>query len=92
MINCLNELATSFGLPTRVISDRGTTFTSKIFEQYCDDNCIQHIKNAVRTNGQVKRVNQTILSSLRTTTEDPRDWDVTLHRLEWSIYTQRYGT
>lgn len=95
VINVLNELTSYFGLPRRIISDRGTAFTSKLFEKYCDRNNIQHIKNAVRTpraNGQVERVNQTILSYLRTTTEEPRDWDMSLHVLQWSINSTKNST
>ncbi|XP_073814330.1 uncharacterized protein [Musca autumnalis] len=66
-----------------------------MFEEYCDRNNIQHIKNAVRTpraNGQVERVNQLILSYLRTTTEEPKDWDMALHVLQWSINSTKNST
>lgn len=95
VINVLNEVSGYFGLPRRIISDRGTAFTSKMFEEYCDRNNIQHIKNAVRTpraNGQVERVNQLILSYLRTTTEEPKDWDSALHVLQWSINSTKNST
>lgn len=65
-----------FGLPKRIITDRGTAFTSKAFEEYCDVNNIQHIKTAVRTpraNGQVERANQTILHYLQTSSDKPKD-------------------
>lgn len=91
----LNELTSYFGLPRRIISDRGTAFTAKNFEDYCEDNNIQHVKTAVRTpraNGQVERVNQIVLSFLRTTTEDSKDWDKSLHVLQWSINSQKNAT
>lgn len=95
VLNILNELTGYFGLPKRIISDRGTAFTSKLFEEYCDRNNIHHIKTAVRTpraNGQVERANQTILNHLRTTTDEPKDWDLFLHKLQWSINSQTNTT
>lgn len=95
VLNVLNELTSYFGLPKRIISDRGTAFTARVFEEYCDDHNIQHVKTAVRTpraNGQVERVNQIILSYLRTTTDEPKDWDKSLHILQWSINSQKNST
>ncbi|CAK9820133.1 Transposon Ty3-G Gag-Pol polyprotein [Anthophora plagiata] len=40
VINLLNELTAFFGLPKRIVTDRGTAFTSHRFEQYCRDNHI----------------------------------------------------
>ena len=63
VINMINELTCYFGLPTRIVTDRGTAFTSKTFIEYCKSNAIQHILNAVRTpraNGQIERANQVI--------------------------------
>ncbi|XP_037944403.1 uncharacterized protein LOC119677203 [Teleopsis dalmanni] len=49
VINAINDLTTYFGLPSKIVTDRGTAFTSKVFESYCNDNGIHHIKTAVRT-------------------------------------------
>lgn len=92
VINILNELSGYFGLPKRIISDRGTAFTASMFETYCKENNIEHVKTAVRTpraNGQVERANQTILSYLRTSTDNPKDWDLALHKLQWVINSQK---
>lgn len=91
VLNMLSEMSTYFGLPTRIVSDRGTAFTSKQFSEYCTTNAIQHIKNAVRTpraNGQVERVNQMIAMFLRTTHEDDRKWDVDLRGFQWIVNSQ----
>lgn len=80
-----------FGLPLRIVSDRGTAFTSRSFEDFCADNVIQHIKNAVRTpraNGQVERVNQMIATYLRTMTEQNRKWDLKLPDFQWIVNSQ----
>lgn len=95
VINTLTELSTWFGLPKRIISDRGTAYTSKCFKDFCEQNDIQHIKTAVRTpraNGQVERANQTILSYLRTTVENDKTWDDHLGNLKWTVNSQKNST
>ncbi|XP_049315779.1 uncharacterized protein LOC125779181 [Bactrocera dorsalis] len=45
-------------MPERIISDRGTAFTSKAFQKFCNENNVKHILNAVRTpraNGHAER-------------------------------------
>lgn len=80
-----------FGLPLRIVTDRGTAFTSKTFAEFGHENNVQHIQNAVRTpraNGQIERINQTINSFLRTTTNDSKRWDTRLNELQWAINSQ----
>ncbi|XP_026743332.1 uncharacterized protein K02A2.6-like [Trichoplusia ni] len=79
-----------FGLPSRIISDRGTSFTSAAFKSFCDTHGIKHVLNAVacpRANGQAERYNQTILSSLAKYSdgEDERNWDMSLGKIQWGI-------
>ncbi|XP_028165519.1 uncharacterized protein LOC114356506 [Ostrinia furnacalis] len=69
-----------FGTPTRLITDRGTSFTSKKFKSFVSKLGIKHILNSVatpRANGQVERYNRTILSSLSTMShgKGPEKWD-----------------
>lgn len=95
VIALLIDVSAYFGLPKRIISDRGSAFTAKEFEQYCDRNDILHIKVPVRTpraNGQVERVNQTILSHLRCSTENRHEWDTLLPMVQWSLNSQKHST
>ncbi|CAD7087617.1 unnamed protein product [Hermetia illucens] len=95
VIALLIDVSAYFGLPKRIISDRGSAFTAKEFEQYCDRNDILHIKVPVRTpraNGQVERVNQTILSHLRCSTENRHEWDTLLPMIQWSLNSQKHST
>lgn len=46
-IKCLIGLFDLFGFPERIISDRGTSFTSKIFAKFLNDNKIKHSMTAV---------------------------------------------
>lgn len=66
------------GTPNRRISDRGTAFTSKAFEAFCTQYGVRHILNSVRhpqSNGQVERVNSTLVPVMKATMESDRTWN-----------------
>ncbi|XP_073942510.1 cactin, spliceosome C complex subunit [Choristoneura fumiferana] len=89
-IRALEDIFTTFGYPSRLISDRGTSFTSKEFKKYCDQSKIKHILNAVctpRANGQVERYNRTILDTLTAYSDKlgERNWDTVLGQLQWGL-------
>ncbi|XP_017476102.1 PREDICTED: uncharacterized protein LOC108366275 [Rhagoletis zephyria] len=95
ILGALNEMSSYFGLPSQVVTDRGTSFTSKAFEDFCNAYNIQHTKVAVltpRANGQAERANQRIEKFLRTTKENPKDWDVMLRNLQWSVNSRKNAT
>lgn len=88
VLKVLDEMFSYFGTPNRIVSDRGSAFTSKAFESYCEEHAIQHIKVAVRTpraNGQIERVNRTISNSLATSVQNARKWDESLASIQWSF-------
>jgi hypothetical protein len=72
------RLLQTFGNPKRIISDRGSAFTSNDFSSYCSDENIEHITTTTgtpRANGQVERVNQCILPILtKASNEHPNKW------------------
>ncbi|GFV79090.1 hypothetical protein TNCV_2612761 [Trichonephila clavipes] len=56
-----------FGNPIRIISDRDSVFTSKLFNDYCDEENIQHLQIATgvpRGNGQVEQIHRTLIPVL----------------------------
>ncbi|GBN23525.1 Pro-Pol polyprotein [Araneus ventricosus] len=56
-----------FESPFQIISDRGTAFTSGDFADYCAKEKIKHhaiTTGLPRANGQIERINQTIISVL----------------------------
>lgn len=90
VINILKDLFYMFRIPTRIICDRGSSFTSNSFTQFCSEKKIKLIHNAVacpRANGQVERYNRTILKSLSTQTHDldERVWDEYVGIVQWGI-------
>ncbi|XP_028173660.1 uncharacterized protein LOC114362443 [Ostrinia furnacalis] len=81
-----------FGIPTRLITDRGTSFTSRKFKSFVDGHGIKHIMNSVatpRANGQVERYNRTILSALGAMTHDKgaETWDEYIPDIQIGINT-----
>ncbi|GFV59340.1 pro-Pol polyprotein [Trichonephila clavipes] len=63
----LKQQQKTFGNPIRIISDRGSAFTSKLFNDYCDEENIQHLQIATgvpRGNGQFARIHRTLIHVL----------------------------
>lgn len=89
VLSMLDEVAGIFGQPARLITDRGTAFTSNAFSKYCSENGLEHCKIAVGTprgNGQVERSNKTVLTALRSMVDDDdRKWDDKVKQIQWAI-------
>jgi hypothetical protein len=69
----LKSIVCRFGVPSRIITDNGTQFTSRIFQEYCEDIGTQLCFASVahpRSNGQVERANAEILTGLKTRNYD----------------------
>lgn len=96
-IRILEEIFYTFRNPDRIISDRGTSFTSYEFKHFCANKGIRHVLNAVaspRSNGQVERCNRTILSSLtaQNLNFDEKDWDDNVGKVQWGINNTPHKT
>ena len=69
---------TTFGNPLRIISDRGSAFTSNDFKQFCVDQGIEHVTTTTgvhRGNGQVERIHNTLIPVLsKLANDDPTKW------------------
>ena len=67
-----------FGALARLLSDRGTSFTSSIIEELCKILGIQRLQTMPyhpQTNGLVERSHQTIMCMIRKLEEDKKaDW------------------
>lgn len=87
---CLDKYFSMYSRPRRVISDRGTSFTSLAFGEYLLERNIEHVKIAVaspQANGQVERVNRTIYAMLSKVTEpiNHSDWAKMLEQAEFAL-------
>lgn len=88
VVKCLKELITVYGVPNRIITDRGTAFTSANFRNFCNEINVKHIMNAVatpRANGQVERYNSTILAALSTTIKKEKEWAKNIEKVQFSL-------
>jgi transposase InsO family protein len=72
-IKVIQGIVCHFSVPNLIITDLGSQFTSKEFEEYCDRLGIRLCYAFVahpRSNGQVERANVEVLQGLQTTTFD----------------------
>lgn len=78
IVDRLSKQALVFGNPKRIVSDRGTAFTSQEFEEYCKSENIDHhliVTGVPRGNGQVERVNRTLIPVLtKLSMPHPETW------------------
>jgi transposase InsO family protein len=69
----LKSIVCRFGVPSRIITDNRTQFTSRIFQEYCEgigtQLCFASVAHP-RSNDQVERANAEILRGLKTHTYD----------------------
>lgn len=88
-MNKLVILQQIFGDPQRIISDRGTAFTSSPFNDYCAEYNIEHVvitTGVPRGNGQVERIHRIIIPVLTKLSLDNRDrWYRHVSRLQMCI-------
>lgn len=67
VIGRLRKQSFIFDNPRRIISDRGSAFTSEEFKEYCQTEGVEHIlitTGIPRSNGQVERLNRTLIPLL----------------------------
>ncbi|KAJ8965493.1 hypothetical protein NQ314_004081, partial [Rhamnusium bicolor] len=90
VINFLTTVIDMFGLPRWIVSNRGSCFTCKRFARFCQNLGIK--TTAIpRANGQVERMNRTILSSLADTLEKCEKADIQTAGLLKDIENSRRG-
>lgn len=90
VINFLKEIFDNFGVARRIISDRGSCFTSKQFADFGRQYNIKLVLNATaspRANGQVERFNRTILSALGASMNEEERWDELVAQVRWGLNT-----
>ncbi|GFW07969.1 hypothetical protein TNCV_3921011 [Trichonephila clavipes] len=82
----LKQQQKTFGNPIRIISDRGSAFTSKLFKDYCDEENIQHLQIATgvpRGKGKVGRIHRTLIPVLtKLSLDDSTKWYKYVDRLQ----------
>lgn len=92
VIEYCKNLCCTYGSPKRLITDQGSCFTSKHFKRFCSQNNIKHVLNAVatpRANGQVERLNRTILGALLSSTLKEERWDENVRNVQFGVNNVR---
>lgn len=87
-VNFLREIFNLYGKPRVLISDQGSAFTSRRFQQFCRINKVKHVLNAVatpRANGQVERFNRTMKYALLTTCAEEDKWNLCVGQIQFAI-------
>ncbi|KAK9744220.1 Reverse transcriptase (RNA-dependent DNA polymerase) [Popillia japonica] len=88
VLKAMARLIKIFGAPRRIITDRGTAFTSDAFKQLCTENNIRLVHVAVQTpraNGQVERINKVVMPALLKESEDLEKWADVLAKVQLSL-------
>ena len=80
----------NYSRPRRIISDRGTAFSSNDCQKFCEERNIEHIMNATaspQANGQVERVNRVLTPMMAKMCEklNHADWSSTLRKVEHTL-------
>lgn len=86
----LDKYMEYYGRPRRIVSDRGTCFTSGEFSGYLFDRNIEHVRVATaspQANGQAERVHRVLTAMLGKLTEPIQhsDWVKILAKVEFAI-------
>ena len=74
----LDRIINTYGVPRRLVCDRGSAFTSGAFTKYCKMwNMKRSLTASVtsRGNGQVERVNGVVLDRLILIIDEEECWD-----------------
>jgi transposase InsO family protein len=92
----IRGLVCRFGVPNRIITDNGSLFTSRLFQEYCASTGIKICFASVaypRSNGQAERANAEVLKGLKTRSFNAKldacgkKWLDNLQSILWSIQT-----
>lgn len=77
VIECLEKIFTTHGLPQSLRSDNGPQFRSEVFEQYLENNGIEHRKTTPlwpQANGEVERQNRSLLKRMKIAQAEGKEW------------------
>ncbi|XP_033170526.1 uncharacterized protein LOC117147645 isoform X3 [Drosophila mauritiana] len=78
VVKRLTDWSNIFGFPKRIVSDKGTAFTSGAFEQFMSSHNVEHVcttTGVARGNGQIERVNRLILAIIsKLSSDEPSKW------------------
>lgn len=96
VVKKLKEWASVFGFPARILSDRGSAFTSNAYKEFLEVNMVEQIcttTGVARGNGQVERVNRCIIDILaKLSSDEPAKWYKYVPRVQMAINSHVHST
>ncbi|CAD7001655.1 unnamed protein product [Ceratitis capitata] len=89
-VSALREYFRTYSRPKFIVSDRGTCFTSNEFEEFLENNKVEHIKvatNSPQANGQAEIVNKSLgpMIAKLTDSEENVAWEKVLESVEYAM-------
>lgn len=87
-VRCLEKFILQFGAPRKIVSDRGTAFTAKHFQEFCNKYGIEHQLIAAhypQANGAAERQMRSIVPLIITTMKSDEKWDQGLDLVERNL-------
>jgi hypothetical protein len=88
VVNCLKTYFQFYSRPSRIVSDRGTAFTSRELDDFLKINNITHVKLArisPKSNGQIERYNRDLTPMLSKLSLLKNKWDKFLSKVEFAM-------
>jgi hypothetical protein len=89
------EIICRYGIPKKIISDRGSHFNNKKIEELCLKYGIEHGKTSSyhpQANGLVERFNRTLIETLAKISEEQEEWDKHLSEALFTYRTRKHNT
>ena len=77
MIECLETMFSTHGIPLSLKTDNGPQFISEEFESYLEENDIEHRTSTPlwpQANGEIERQNRSLLKALRIAQAERKNW------------------
>lgn len=87
-IKHVKEYFRCYSKPQRLVSNRGTAFTSEEFKNFLKQESVNQHLIAVgkpRVNGQIERINRILTPMIAKLCYDPKKWDQVLHLVEHAL-------
>lgn len=88
VIKWLKDYFQCYSKPRRLVSDRGSAFTSGEFKEFLEKESVKHVLVAVgtpRANGQVERSNRVLTPMIAKLSESAEKWDRVIYQTEFAI-------
>ena len=82
IIKYLDQIFSTYGYPSTLLSDNGPQFVSQTFENYLKARNINHRRSSPywpSANGEVERFNRTITKTIQCAVAEHKDWKQELH-------------